>query len=297
MSKVKSTYLLPMLALLALGALVLGVFYKQNFEPGVKFPNLGDQSESFDCGLVDRESLLVVFAVGQSIASNFGSTPYTPGPQVFSFYNGRCFPGRDPLPGADGQGGSIWSRLGDLLIQKGYAKSVLIVAVGAASSSVSDWVPGAKYYPRLVDATNSMREAGFQPGLVVWHQGSTDQKMEPQQYRNLLREFVLSFAFLGIRLGQPGRLLIATHTRCKSDAVPELQAAQASLVDHAVYIYAGPNMDTLGDELKYDRCHYNEAGLKIAAQYWLDAIEKAEVETHWLARVPVAKDIGDAIKP
>ncbi len=297
MFKVNRSYLFPMLALLALGALVLGVFYKQNFDQGVKFPNLGDQDLSFDCAQVDREKLLVVFAIGQSIASNFGSTPYTPGPHVFSFYNGRCFPGQDPLPGADGRGGSIWSRLGDLLIQKGYAKNVLIVAIGAGSSSVAEWVPGAKFYPRLVDATSSMREVGFQPGLVIWHQGSRDHDMDPQQYRNFLREFVLSFAFLGVRLGQPGRLLIATHTRCKNEPAPQLQSAQASLVDHAGYIYAGPNMDYLSDDLKYDGCHYNEAGLKIAAQYWMDAIEKAEEETHWLPRVAPTGDMDGGVKP
>jgi hypothetical protein len=56
-------------------------------------------------------------------------------------------------------------------------------------------------------------------------------------------------------------------------------------------------MDYLGDELKYDGCHYNEAGLKVAAQYWMDAIEKAEEETHWLPRVTAAGEKSAAVKP
>jgi len=276
--------LIPLIALMGLGGLAGGVFYKQNFDQGVTFPYLGNLDDSLDCNSIDRDHLLVILAVGQSIASNFGSVPFTPGKNVFSFYNGRCFPGRDPLPGAEGTGGSIWSRLGELIVQKGYARNVLIVAVGAGGSSVSEWVPEAKYYPRLVDAASSMREANLKPGLVIWHQGSRDAAMNPEVYRKHLHEFVLAFPFLGIPLGQPARLFVATHTRCKGAAVPGIQAAQQGAVDHASYIFAGPNMDVLEDDLKYDGCHYNESGLNLAAKMWLGAIERAEAESPWLPR-------------
>jgi hypothetical protein len=111
--------------------------------------------------------------------------------------------------------------------------------------------------------------------------------MDPDQYRSNLRDFVYSLSFLGVQLGQPTRLLIAKHTRCKSEALPELQAAQDSLVSPGSYIFAGPNMDILGDEMKYDRCHYNEAGLKAATGLWFNAIEMAQRESAWLPMATV----------
>ena len=275
MSRLKLQYILPFIALLVLGLLVAGVFYKQNFGDSVTFPSLGDQESSFDCKSIDRDNLVVILAVGQSIASNFGSVPHTPGPKVFSFYNGRCFHGDDPLPGADGSGGSIWSRLGDLLIERGLAKNVLLVAVGSGGSSVSEWVPDGKFYPRLLDATSSLKKNDLKPNLALWLQGSRDRQMEPALYRDLLQEFIYAFPFLGIQLGQPTRMLVATHTRCKSGTSPELQAAQRSVIDPGKFIFAGPNMDVLEDDKKYDGCHYNNLGLNTAAKMWLEAIEKA----------------------
>ncbi len=284
MRKIYSKTLVPMVALLGLGLLAAGVFYKQNFDQGVTFPNLGNLDDSLDCNTIDRTNLLVILAVGQSIASNYGRAPFTPGKNVYSFYNGRCFHGRDPLPGADGIGGSIWSRLAELMVQKGYARNVMIVAIGAGASSVSEWVPEAKYYPRLVDAALSMKEANLKPGMVIWHQGSRDAGMAPEIYRNHLQEFVFAFPFLGIRLDPSTRLFVATHTRCAGPATPGIQAAQQSMVDHAKFIYAGPNLDVLEDDVKYDGCHYNERGLILASKLWLGAIERAEAQSPWLPR-------------
>ena len=285
----KWNYLVPSTAVLILGGLLAGVFYKQNFNQGVTFPYLGNQDMSFDCGTIDRDRLLVVLAVGQSIASNFGDAPYKPGDSVFSFYNGRCFTGADPLPGADGTGGSIWSRLGDKLVTKGYAKSVLLVAIGAGGSSISEWAPEGKYHPRLIDAARSMKSAGFKPNLIVWQQGSRDVNMDASEYSTYLHQFIYTLPFLGIPLGQSTRMLIATHTRCGGPPVPNLQAAQQGLVDHAKYIFAGPNMDTLPDELKYDKCHYNESGLEVASDFWLRSITRVETENSWL---PLAARLG-----
>lgn len=289
MRRLNLEYLLPLTALVLLGVLAGGVFYKQNFNRGVSFPYLGDAKDSVDCNSIERENLLVVLAVGQSIASNYGEVRHTPGPNVYSFYNGRCFVGSDPLPGADGSGGSIWSRLGDHLVQKGYAKNVLLVAIGSGGSSVAEWVPDAKLYPRLADAAQRMRETGFSPNLVIWHQGTRDKEMDPELYRKHLREIVYALPFLSIPLGQSNRMFVATHTRCYGTGpFPALAAAQQSVVDHSKFIYAGPDMDVLGSEMKYDGCHYNGAGLTVAAAKWLQAIEKAEAESAWLPRVAAA---------
>jgi hypothetical protein len=281
-SLVQRSFLFPTVILVALAALVAAIFYRENFDDPVVFPFLGDRESAVECNAIDRDRLLVILAVGQSIASNYGDTPFRPDANVFSFYNGRCFKGADPLPGADGTGGSIWSRLGDRLVKAGYAKNVLLVAIGAGGSSISEWVPDAKYYPRLVDAASSLRAADLKPQMIVWQQGSRDRDMGAEKYKDYMNKFIYALPFLGLRLGQPARLLVATHTRCNNEAALDIQLAQQSFVAPEKYILAGPNTDTLTTDLKYDGCHYNDVGLKAASRLWFEAVLQAQAQSNWL---------------
>ena len=72
----------------------------------------------------------VIFTFGQSNSANYGQTTYTCKLEVYSWYNGRMAKAADPLPGAGGEKGSVWGRLGDKLIEAGMARKVLIVPVG-----------------------------------------------------------------------------------------------------------------------------------------------------------------------
>jgi hypothetical protein len=55
----------------------------------------------------------IFLILGQSNAANHGNTPYTARREVYSldFLRMHCFHASEPLPGASGTGGSIWSRL------------------------------------------------------------------------------------------------------------------------------------------------------------------------------------------
>src|SRR6185295_9871056 len=56
---------------------------------------------------------MVALVFGQSNAANAGETAGSAHQGVFELYGGRLYRARDPLLGAEGDGGSVWLRLGE----------------------------------------------------------------------------------------------------------------------------------------------------------------------------------------
>src|SRR4051812_46962204 len=76
---------------------------------------------------------VVLLVMGQSNAANAGETLYaTHCENTFNFYEGKLYPLADPLKGANGEGGSVWSRLADKIVENNIARTVIIApcAVG-----------------------------------------------------------------------------------------------------------------------------------------------------------------------
>src|SRR4051812_28496738 len=92
------------------------------------------RGETADCHpAITKMDTAVLLVIGQSNAGNFGDTKYAAYcNNALNFSDGNFYPLEDPLHGANGEKGSVWSRLGDLLVQKGLAKVVIIapVAIG-----------------------------------------------------------------------------------------------------------------------------------------------------------------------
>lgn len=70
-----------------------------------------------DCASIyDEQKSLVIMTYGQSMAANAVPTRYTPRNNVYNFFNGGCYIASDPLLGTSAEWGSIWSRLGDKIL-------------------------------------------------------------------------------------------------------------------------------------------------------------------------------------
>ena len=63
---------------------------------------------------VTQYDTLVLLCLGQSNAANAGGTLYrSKCYNTYNFYQGELYPLVDPLLGANGTGGSVWSRLAE----------------------------------------------------------------------------------------------------------------------------------------------------------------------------------------
>src|SRR5437763_230757 len=117
-------------------------------DAGIFVPGIDSEVESTRQRFTREEVLAseptVIFCFGQSNAANHGLGRYRPKNRVFCFNPLDCafYLAEDPIPGATGDDGSPWSRLGDLLIDSGYANSLLLVSIAVGGTVIAGWVGG-----------------------------------------------------------------------------------------------------------------------------------------------------------
>jgi hypothetical protein len=221
--------------------------------------------ESFDA---------VLLIAGQSMSTNAGETPYAPRRAVanLNVYDGEIYAARDPLLGTSEDRGSVASRLGELMIERGVARRVLLVPIGIGGSTMREWAPGGPLFARFVVAQRALAARGLAATHVLWAQGESDAVLDTTRL-----DWLADFQAMtnGLRaLGIAAPVLVARSTFChetrpNSAAIRE---AQADAVDPANGILAGPDTDTIGPELRFDRCHFNAEGLARAAALWADCL-------------------------
>jgi hypothetical protein len=95
---------------------------------------------------------MVALVFGQSNSANHGGTPRRAGPQVYSFAEGRLYHAQDPLPGASGTRGSVWTRLGDQLVAIQRYPAVVFIPIGVGNTQIARWTPTGDLFPRVVAA-------------------------------------------------------------------------------------------------------------------------------------------------
>jgi hypothetical protein len=221
----------------------------------------------------------VLLVMGQSNAANAGDVLYTSiCTNTYNFYNGDLYSLADPVKGANGDGGSVWSRLGALLAANGFAKTVIIAPAAVGGTSIKVWRPGGDLNYRIIETVHALQSKGLRITHVLWHQGESDnafyfpQVTAATNANNYRRDFLSIVAQLrSLHVDAP--VFPAIATRC--GAVPAdsfLQAAQYSLASDSLDIINGPNTDLIGNEYRRDDCHMNDQGMRIHAALWADIL-------------------------
>jgi hypothetical protein len=211
--------------------------------------------------------VMVALVFGQSNAANFGESPLQAREGVYNFYQGKLYAAYDPLLGADGDGGSVWTRLGNKLITSQDYEAVVFIAVGVGGTTIARWKPDGDVHPRLREAIRDVQAHQLAITHVLWHQGESDALLKTSRsaYRAMFLEILASLRQHGVH----APMYIAVATRCqKQRADHEIRQAQQSLVHPGLGIYAGPDTDQLGFGDRYDGCHFSDEGLEKGAELW-----------------------------
>lgn len=214
---------------------------------------------------------MVALVFGQSNAANSGETHGQPHPGVYEFYRGRLYEARDPLLGGDGEGGSVWLRLGTKAVASGQFDSVILVHVASGPAAIARWAPGGSLHGWLLSVIAGARDSGLVFTHLLWQQGEADAmaKTSAQAYR----EGFLAMLAAIRRMGVDAPIYAARATRCaKARPSEEIRGAQGGLIDPSLRILAGPDTDALGFAERYDGCHFSTEGLDRAAALWLEAL-------------------------
>ena len=227
----------------------------------------------------------VFITAGQSNSANFGSPAATPSSDLVSAWTGTGWRhAYDPQPGATGSAGSVWSRLGDLLVAE-FNVPVGFLSTGVGGTYIDWWLPGSStgYYSRIQAALNEVSINGIR--AILWHQGESDAY---HFGRTTYTPSATYAAHLTTIINQsrtdsgreiPWGVAIAAFQPGSGYPVPEgVEAVQAvndgqrMAINADPNVFEGPYTDQWGIEYRNDGAHFNAAGLALHAAGWRDAI-------------------------
>ncbi len=225
--------------------------------------------------VLSGKKTFVLLTLGQSNAANHGETKRRSVESVFAFDKSKLYDAEDPLPGATGDGGSVWTRLGDRIVAAGKCDAVVLIALGVTGSAVSEWAPGGVHNVALRAAIADAERAGLSLSHVLWHQGETDVVRGTSKV-DYERAFLSLVADLrSARVTAPIYVAVATHYSLphSGTSVAAIQDAQRELgLRHSDGLFAGADTDVIGNRDRYDGTHFSNEGLKRAADLWFESM-------------------------
>ena len=248
----------------------IGVYKSRATSSHARIGSLHERREIPLTRLVSQR-VMVALAFGQSNAANFGENPRQAGAGVWNFHQGKLYAAHDPLLGAGGDGGSVWTRLGDRLIAAKHYDAVVFLTLGVGGAALARWTVNGDLHPRLVEAIRDVQSHGLPITHVLWHQGEKDAMLHTSKhaYKQMFMDMVSSIRQHGVM----APIYVSVATRCqKVRAQEEIRQAQQELVDMDKGIYAGPDTDTLDWYYRYDGCHFSDEGLETCAALWLEKL-------------------------
>jgi hypothetical protein len=246
------------------------------------------QATPVPCGEILGDRTMVALVLGQSNAANSVNERYTPAHDVFMYDDHVCYKARDPLLGASAPGGSLWSRLGDLLIERGVFDKVLFISIARRGSSIFNWGRRGSFSPLLRRTLANLKEDGIRVTHVLFHQGEADCFREVGQgVYGLLLESLITQTRQG--LGRDVPFFVCQASRSKKNhcddlldpgcykECPGILAAQAGVVDPARGILAGPNTDDLVPIAERpDGSHFSAPAADLLARDWAGRIARGQ---------------------
>lgn len=212
-------------------------------------------------------NIVSILILGQSNAANHGELRYSTQLQAVNFHLGDYYMVSDPLLGASGNGGSVWSRFSDLVIREGIYDGVVLSILSIQGTSTHDWLTNRGIDRELVDLTSNIKESDLKIDYIFWVQGESDNiaGTSKLEYANNLRRIVNKVKTLGINVP----FVIAKSTLCgKFLANQGIHDAISEIASHDENIFIGPNLDAISRKYRYDGCHLSEEGLWQAAYLW-----------------------------
>jgi hypothetical protein len=270
-------------------------------EPADRFLAFSDTSNRNITPCAAQGSDRAVFLIiGQSNAANFSSSLRNGlhGLQNFNAFDGNCYKAADPLLGNTGEGGTIWTELGNKLISSGHYDRIILAPVAVAGSSINRWSDPRDLGARLQLAVQSLKTAKLEPTHILFIQGEADHKaaaswarLRPSDFVRTnddgpdysMRTGVYIARFISMldglrKAGVQAPLFLAQKTRCGDprDRIegPVSRAQRSLIVDHKD-IYPGPNINEFEDgSYDSDLCHLSKVGIDNAVKGWIKMLGK-----------------------
>lgn len=212
--------------------------------------------------------VLSLLVLGQSNAANFGESCHRPDPRVLNYFDGRLYEAADPLLGGADTGGSVWTRLGDMLLESRGLDTVVFAPVAPGGVNISQWSAKSELLRLALAAIDGLRRNGVPVDAVLWHQGEADRETDPAEYADHLKAVINSLRAAAADVP----VFVAAATRSREDVSPAIREAQRSIANPDKGIYPGPDTDGLVGAYRHDGVHFSDSGLQEVARMWAEAL-------------------------
>lgn len=220
----------------------------------------------------------IYICAGQSNSANQGDPVGTPSSDRVSARDSASenswVLGADPMPIAEGTGGSPWPRLGDLLVAEENVP-IGFVSLGRNNSRVIDWNVGTANYGNLLKpAVRSFPQNGFKGFL--WHQGEADFSTTAETYRNTLGGIINASrgSSEGANWNFPWYVAEASfQPSSQLNAEERVTAGQRKVAFSLGNVFLGSDTNDFHLEGRsWDGVHFNAAGLQEHARQWAEVL-------------------------
>lgn len=228
---------------------------------------VGEQEET-PCP--DPADTIVLVTGGQSNAANSNTSlsTTTGSDRVYVWFQEKCYVARDPVPGANGASGSLWPPVGKALAGA-TGQNVMFVNGAIGGTAIADWLDERSgYLAALLNRVGAAQSRGYEPDVILWHQGETDAAVGTSRTAYADAQRQLGEALLA---DMPNaRLYLFQASKClgriRQDGVQRILDAQADAATALPRTQLGMNTDELGNDYRWDTCHFNSLGRDVISQ-------------------------------
>lgn len=212
---------------------------------------------------------IIAFVFGQSNSANHGGEKFfSNSPNVINYYDKKFYLASDPLLGATGISGNVWTNLGNKIIENNIADKVILIAAGISGTSAELWSKYNYLYPMLENRLEDAKINNLDINYFFWHQGESDINMNSKRYENYLEDVIN----LTKKFFPNSKFVLAQVSSCGIlESSEQLLKAQKNLTK-IKNVYLGPNTDFIDYRDRYDGCHFSGRGLERHSQGWFETI-------------------------
>lgn len=236
-----------------------------------------DNSKRTPVEVETDEETGVYITYGQSNAANAAELDSYEVDEVFQFFLGATYVYEDPSLGATGQGGSVWGKLGERLVDNKVHSKVIFANTAWSGKSISV-LKTAPYLDYLIQNHNALVHRFGKVDAILFHQGEQDNKPDkPNWVEDYYDHFSQMLKTLNaVNINTPiylSRTSLCGHSRPSN---PKLLAIQNKLIKDFEQVREGPNTDQLNDKShrRPDYCHFTNKGTDLFASSWLEYLKK-----------------------
>jgi hypothetical protein len=186
---------------------------------------------------------------------------------VVNYFDGNYYIASDPLLGATGFGGSMWTITANKLIESQFADKVVILAAGVGGSALKHWKTGGALNSMLQSRFKDAKDHNIEVTHFLWHQGESDFGISEVEYTDGLTDVIN----LTQKYFPKSKFFVSQASRCY-EVLPYAPILKAQRdITHLKNVYAGPNTDLIED--RFDGCHLSGKGVEKASEQWIELIK------------------------